>query len=253
MVERLRFEGGGAPLDRVGATRPWGSPQSRAGGRIPGRRRGRRAGDGAPLSHGARVRAGPELASGSTLRRYGSQPDCLEGQGRGALEPGGAQPPFSLSFRAWREVEGHLAPPVLLGEAVQERGEDVADRKPGKEEPKQVEDGPHGRECTPFRAWIGTGPRAALNTLRASLRREALGPLPRGEGEVWPALLLLVQRGHLEQGAETLANTRGAEARSAATSRTHRGCARITGPYTQQPSTAVKGTSAAPACQRTTR
>ena len=78
------------------------------------------------------------------------QPDCLEGRSGRALEPGDAQPPLSLSFRAWREVDGYLVPPAPPGEAVQGAGEDVADRQPGKEEPERVEDGPHRRECTPI-------------------------------------------------------------------------------------------------------
>ena len=35
------------------------------------------------------------------------------------------QPPLPLRFRAWREVDGHLVPPVPPGEAVQGAGEDV--------------------------------------------------------------------------------------------------------------------------------
>jgi hypothetical protein len=75
---------------------------------------------------------------------------CLEGRSGCAVEPGDAQPPLPLSFRAWREVDGHLVPPVPPGEGVPGAGEDVADRQPGKEEPERDEDGPHRRECTPF-------------------------------------------------------------------------------------------------------
>jgi hypothetical protein len=116
--------------------------------------------------------AGRKLSLGLPCPRPGEsqatpwQPDCLEGRWGRALEPGDAEAPLSLSFRAWRKVDGHLVPPVPPGEAVQRPGEDVADRQPGKEEPKRVEDGPHRRECTPFALGLvpGRGPQGLPRT-----------------------------------------------------------------------------------------
>ena len=75
------------------------------------------------------------------------QPDCLEGRWGRALEPGDAQAPFSLSFRAWREVDAYLVPHVPPGEAIQGADKGIADRHPDKEEPKRVEDGPLSCAC----------------------------------------------------------------------------------------------------------
>jgi hypothetical protein len=92
--------------------------------------------------------------------------DCLEGRRGRALEPGDAQAPFSLSFRAWREVDACLVPPVSPGEAIQGADEDVADRHSDKEEPKRLEDGPHRRERTPFGLGLvpGRGPQGLPRT-----------------------------------------------------------------------------------------
>jgi len=104
------------------------------------------------------------------------QPDCLEGRSGRALEPGDAHPPLSLSFRAWRNVDGYLVPLVPPGEAVQGAGEDVADRQPDKEEPERLEDGPHRRECTPFRLGLAPGLGPTPDALRSAWRFESSRP-----------------------------------------------------------------------------
>jgi hypothetical protein len=73
---------------------------------------------------------------------------------------------LSLSSRAWRKVDGRLVPPVLLGEAVQRPGKDVADRQPSKEKPERIEDGPHRRGVYAVRAWVGAeaGRKDSLGT-----------------------------------------------------------------------------------------
>ncbi len=79
-----------------------------------------------------------------------------------AAKPAPAQPPFSLSFRAWWKVDGHLVSPIPPAEAAQRPGEDVADRQPGKDAPERVKWTVRtGVECMPFGPELAVGTRAA--------------------------------------------------------------------------------------------